>query len=178
MPEPIIQHEVTATGLSQKFFDDEVIASIVEMTNLYAKRDKGKHDFNTDASEIRLFIGMLLLTGYSPLPRRKLYWENTADVHNSAMADAMSRNRFEEILSVLHLSDNINLDKNDKMAKVRPFYDMIVKRCIQNRPNSPDLSVDESMLPYYGRNNSKQRMQNKPVRTGYKMWVLLNLLDM
>ena len=27
------------------------------------------------------------------------------------------------------------------------------------------------MVPY-GRNNSKQRMQNKPVRSGYKMWVL------
>ena len=32
------------------------------------------------------------------------------------------------------------------------------------------------MLLYYGRNNSKQRMQNKPVRSGYKMWVLAESL--
>ena len=119
-----------------------------------------------------LFIAMLLLTVHSPLPRGKLYQGNSSDIHNAAMSNGMSRNHFEEILSVFHLSDNINLDKQDKMTKIRPFNDMIAKRCIENRPNSPDISADESMLPYYGRNNSKQRMQNKPVRSGYKMWVL------
>ena len=28
------------------------------------------------------------------------------------------------------------------------------------------------MLPYYGRHSSKQRIVGKPVRMGYKMWVL------
>ena len=28
------------------------------------------------------------------------------------------------------------------------------------------------MLPYYVRNSSKKRIQNKAVRSGYKMWVL------
>ena len=117
-------------------------------------------------------MAMLLLTGYTCLPRRRLYWENRDDVHNASMANAMSRNRFENILSHLHLSDNLNLAQNDKMAKVRPFYDLIVQRCFKYRPNTVDLSVDESMLPYFGRNGSKQRIQNKPVRSGYKMWVL------
>ena len=40
------------------------------------------------------------------------------------------------------------------------------------RVNEEDYSFDEAMLPYFGRNNSKQRIQNKPVRVGYKMWVL------
>ena len=79
----------------------------------------------------------------------------------------MSCNRFEEIFSILHLSDNMNLDKQDKMTKIRPLYDMTTKRCIENRPNSSDLPNDESMLPYYCQNNSKQR--NKPVRSGYKL---------
>ena len=34
------------------------------------------------------------------------------------------------------------------------------------------MAVDEAMIPYFGKNNSKQRIQNKPVRVGYKMWVL------
>ena len=58
------------------------------------------------------------------------------------------------------------------MSKVRPFYDMMNAKCLKLRPNSPNLSVDEAMLPYFGRNSCKQRMQNKPVRVGYKMWVL------
>ena len=120
-------------------------------------------------------LSMLLLTGYNPLPRRKLYWENSSDVHN-AMSKARSCNCFEEILSILHLSDNMNLDKQDKMTKSRPFYDMIAKRCTENQPNSPDLSVGESMLPYYGQNNRKQQMQNKPAHSRYKMWVLAETL--
>ena len=69
----------------------------------------------------------------------------------------------------------MNLAQNDIFANLRPFYELIAKRCYDNRPNSADLSVDESMLPYYGRNNSKQRIQNKPVRSGYKMWVSAEL---
>ena len=121
---------------------------------------------------MRLFLATILLTGYVPLPRRKLYWENSPDVHNEALSNAMSRNRFEDILSNLHFSDNLKLDPNDKMTKVRPLHTLIIKRCFDNRPNTPDLSVDESMILYYGRNNSKQWIQNKPVRSGYKMRVL------
>ena len=101
-----------------------------------------------------------------------MYWEDSSDVLNTAMSSAMSRNRFEELLSVLHLSDNMKLDTSDKLSKVRPFSDLIVRRCVEFRPNSENLSVDESTLLYYGRNNSKQRIQNKPIRSGFKMWVL------
>ena len=88
------------------------------------------------------------------------------------MSNTMSRKFFEEILSVLHLSDKINPDKQNKMTKIRPFFDMTTKSCIENWPDSPDLSADESVVPYYVQNNSKQRMQSKPVRSGCKMWVL------
>ena len=70
------------------------------------------------------------------------------------------------------MSENVKLDTGDKLAKVKPFYYVVVRRCIEFRPNSENLSVDEPMLPYYGRNNSKQRIQNKPTRTAFKMWVL------
>ena len=46
------------------FFADETMEYMVRMTNTYARRDKGKHTFTTDVNEIRLFLAMLLLTGY------------------------------------------------------------------------------------------------------------------
>ena len=88
------------------------------------------------------------------------------------MSDAMSRNCFEELLSVLHLSDNMKLNTSDKLAKVRSFDNLIVCHFTEFQSNSENLSVDESMLPYYSRNNNKQQIQNKPVRLGFKMWVL------
>ena len=35
-----------------------------------------------------------------------------------------------------------------------------------------DLSIDESMVPYFGRHSCKQFIRAKPVRFGYKLWVL------
>ena len=154
------------------FFDDVVINHIVEMTNLYAHRDKNKPTFSIDADEIRAFLAILLLSGYNPRPRTRMYWESNAFVHCSPLADIMTRKRFEEVMACFHLCDNDNLDRSDKMSKVRPFFNLINKRCLKNRSNLSNLSVDEAMLPYFGRNSSKQRIPNKPIRVGYKVWVL------
>jgi len=163
---------LSPVAIFNAFFDDDIVEFMVSMTNLYAQRDKGKHGFSTDVNEMRLFLAMLLLTGYVVLPRRKMYWENSDDVFNKVMSDAMSRNRFEDILSVLHLCDNQNLDSRDPMAKMRPLFAQVNQKCLQYFLNEEHLSIDESMLPYYGRHGSKQRIVGKPIRMGYKMWVL------
>ena len=118
------------------------------------------------------FLAILIITRYNSLPQRKMYWENSDDVSCPAIANTMSRNRFEELMSVIHLADNQNLIEGDKMAKLRPYYDLLNHQCRNLMPNRNNKSVDESMIPYYGRNSSKQRIQNKPVRVGYKMWVM------
>ena len=39
---PITQQNVILVGLFEQFFDDDVIAFIVNMSNLYANKNKGK----------------------------------------------------------------------------------------------------------------------------------------
>jgi len=121
---------LTPCALFDLYFDDEVMQLLVDMTILYAKRDKGKHSFLIDVPEMRLFLAILLVSGYCILPRRRLYWQNLPDVYNKAVSEAMSRNRFEEILSVFHLCDNNRLVPDDKMAKVRSFYAAMNERCL------------------------------------------------
>ena len=164
--------KITPFGIFNLFFDDAVLQYIVDMTNLYATRDKGLVGFSTNSSEIRTFIAILLLSGYNDRPRLRMFWEKSPDVYCEAVSNAMSRTRFEDIMKCFHICDNLNLARGDKMAKVRPFFDMINQRCLDNRANLPNLSIDEAMLPYYCRNSSKQRIQNKPIRVGYKMWVM------
>ena len=36
------------------------------------------------------------------------------------------------------------------------------------------LSIDESIVPYYGRHGLKQHIHGKPIRFGYKVWCLCN----
>ena len=98
-----------------------------------------------------------------------MYWETCELVGCAGVSQAMNRRRFEHLMSCFHLTDNVSLEEGDKMAKVRPFCNLINERCLKNRAKLPNLSIDEAMLPYFDRNTSKQRMQNKPIRVGYKM---------
>ena len=34
-----------------------------------------------------------------------------------------------------------------------------------------DLSIDETVVPYFGKHGAKQFIRGKPIRYGYKMWV-------
>ena len=47
-------------------------------------------------SEIRLVIAILLVSGYVPLVNRRMYWENSEDVHNAAVSSTMPVNCFEK----------------------------------------------------------------------------------
>ena len=40
-----------------------------------------------------------------------------------------------------------------------------------NSPNESNISIDESMIPYFGRHGCKQFIRGKPIRFGFKAWV-------
>ena len=160
-----MRRDITPAYIFDLFFDDEVINYTVTMTNLYAMQ-RGKPTFSVTADEIRGVLAILLISGYVQLPSRRMFWENSDDVHNPAVSSIMSVNRFEEILRNLHFADNKNLPTGDKMAKVRPLYSMSNERFLLFWPQEQDMNVDESMIPYYGKHSAKQfiRGDTNPLR--------------
>ena len=58
------------------------------------------------------------------------------------------------------------------MGKVRPLMTMLNERFQLFWPVENELSIDESMVPYYGRHSTKQFIRGKPIRFGYKLWCL------
>ena len=70
-----------------------------------------------------------------------------------------------------HLADNSNLDKEDKFQKVRLLIDKLNEQFLANYLPEQSVSIDESMVPCFGRHGCKQYMRNKPVKFGYKFWV-------
>ena len=58
------------------------------------------------------------------------------------------------------------------MAKVKPLYDILNEKLRRFNVVYVDLSIDESMMPYYGSHSCKQFIREKPIRFGYKLWVL------
>ena len=116
-------------------------------------------------------ITILLVSGYVDLPRQPFYQKHNEDTQNTIVSSLLSHNRFDEIMQNLHLADNSNLDKEDKFAKVRPLIDKLNEQCLANYLPEQSVSIDESMVPYFGRHGCKQHMRNKPVKFGYKFWV-------
>ena len=149
-------------------FDDDVVNLMVKYTNQYAAKRNRLGDCSE--SEMKCFVAILLFSGYVDVPRKDMYWEMSLDTHNALVSDAMSRDRFKFIMSNLHVCNNDELDVSDRFAKVRPLIQIINDRCISFTPHKENHSVDESMVPYFGRHGAKQFIRGKPIRYGYKFW--------
>ena len=68
----------------------------------------------------------------------------------------MTKNEFEESKQFLHLADNESLDKTDRFPKIRPLFDTVKKLCVTYYKSEQHLSVDESIVPYFGKHGAKQ----------------------
>lgn len=60
----------------------------------------------------------------------------------------------------------------DRLHKIRPMINHLKKKFKETFYPSRHLSVDESMIPFKGRSSMKQYMPNKPIKRGFKVWVL------
>ena len=167
-------HNWTHLRTFELFFDSELVEHIVQMTNQYAIEKGTVGWIPLTISELRCFLGILMLSGYVELPSYRMYWEEAPDVQHSLFKNAMPRNRFSLILQNLHFCENNNIDPVDKCGKVRPLLDMMRQRCHKYAILTEAVNVDESMIPYYGKfgQKLKQRMPLKPIRSGYKVWCL------
>ncbi|CAI6356801.1 unnamed protein product [Macrosiphum euphorbiae] len=89
----------------------------------------------------------------------------------------MPVNRFSWLLSHLHLNDNSVIPKKgdanyDKLYKVRPFLNLVLKNSQAVYNPNRIVAIDESMIKFKGRHSSKQYMPKKPIKRGYKVWAL------
>ena len=120
--------------------------------------------------EIKVFLGILVVSGYNPLGSIRDYWSTGDDLRNNAMYKAMRRYRFEVIIKCPHFKDNNKSDKYDKYSKIRPLFDHLEEKFIQHFIPSQKISHNKAMIQYFGRHSCKQAIRNKPIRFGYKVW--------
>ena len=165
----VSDNDCTPLSLFERFFDDVVINQIVTETLRYASQ-KSSHDFKITPADLKVFLGILIISGYVVLPGRRCYWSVDDDMRNIAVSNAMSRNDFEKMLRFLHVADNNKLDSSDKFAKITPLFKLLNERYLRYFQPAQNISVDESMVPYYGRHSAKQFIRGKPIRFGYKVW--------
>ncbi|XP_047116201.1 piggyBac transposable element-derived protein 3-like [Schistocerca piceifrons] len=143
----------------RQLLDDKIVENAVDQTNLYAIQKDISKPINTDKNKIEQFFGCCMYMSIYRLPSSRMYWKTTTRI--PAVADVMSRNRWEQLKSGLHFNDNETIDQADTLYKIRPFLEPLVEN-FRRIPMSEKLSVDEQMIPFKGRHTLKNYVKNKP----------------
>ena len=154
------------------FFNEDILNRIHFETNLKSVQ-KNKPAAVTE-DELKVFLGINIVMGYHRLPTIKSYWNTAEDLNVPVVSKAMRRERFQTILSNLHVNDNTKMDpkKKDKLFKIRPLLEHLNDVFGKLRSMREHLSIDESMIRFKGRSSLKQYNPMKPIKRGYKLWCL------
>jgi len=152
----------------------ELIEDITFETNRYKVELNRNRVRNISVSEMKVFLGIILYMGVIKLPNRRMYWG--AEARQQHVVDVMTINRFEEIMSVLHVNDNASQKKigepgYDRLHKVRPVLDKLRLAYQAVTISESHQAVDEQIIPFKGRHSMKVYMAKKPKKWGYKAWV-------
>lgn len=151
------------------FFDNDLMSLIMKESNIYALQKNDELDLTME--ELHVFLGVLLLSGYGKYPNKRLYWTNSDDVPK-IVQQSIRLKRFEKILKLFHLNDNTKRDPQDRLYKIRPLISKLNNNFKKHGGLDENLSIDESMVPYYGKHYAKQYIRGKPIRFGYKNWAI------
>ena len=160
------------------FFTDEILNHITFQTNLcnneisHARGTKPVSPVSRE--EIKKLFGIILFMGIEKFHNRRMYW-NPVTLSKVISESNMTRNRFDELLRVLHFNNN-TFQKNpgevgyNCLFKLQPIIDHF--RHVFSTSGIPEtmLAVDEMMVAFKGRYKLKVYLPAKPAKCGYKLW--------
>lgn len=157
--------------LYKLFFDNDIEQLFVDCTKRYAVQ-KNDPNFSIDIPDLWDFLTIITLSSYNTRPQFSMFWSTEEDISCPLVKELMSRNYFRKIKAYLHVCDNNDISGDDKWAKLRPLFDLVNEKLVQFGVFAEHLSIDEQMVPYFGRHSCKMFIRGKPIRFGYKNWVL------
>ena len=127
---------------------NELVKHICNRTNLYATQNE--REFATNPEEIRAFLGINYIMSISKLPNVKCYWSVDSYLSNDVVRNAMSGNRFMNILQNLPFTYNQTACKADKAYKMRIVTNHLNKAFHDAMSDVEMQSIDEHMTKFKG----------------------------
>ena len=107
----------------------------------------------------------------SKLPNAKCYLSVDMYQSNDGVRNAVTRNRFKNILLILHFTDNQTADKSGKAYKIRIAINHINKAFQDAMSDVKRQAIDELMTKFNGRLSCKQYIKpSKSIKWGFKWW--------
>lgn len=164
--------QMTPVHTFELFFDNDIFQLLqFEMTRYAIRSGRSIPEFTVE--EIKKCFGVLILSGYVPVPDRGDMWSNDNDLRNQLVAESIRRDRFDQFMANCHWADNNDVSTRDKLWKIRPLIDRVQTNFRKFYfPTCTGLNFDEAMIKYFGRHGCKQFIPVKPIRFGFKVWCL------
>jgi Transposase IS4 len=183
------ENKVKSRGMEQcrypvdyfmKMFGEKTFQMLLEQTNIHRRNLKlqGKIQEKVDLvtmKELRQVVGILMYISVVRMPNTRMFWSK--NMGHPAVNQVMPRERFENIIMLMHMSDNREqpapgAPNYDKLYKVRKLLEYLNINFQQHAEMEKVVSVDEQMIPFKGRLGFKVYMKNKPAKWGIKIWAL------
>jgi hypothetical protein len=147
------------------FISDDFVDMVSHKSKLYCVR-KGAADKAALMTRDNLLtsMGLMFLSGYMTPAQKELWWENRQDTQHLYVKKAMSRDTFRFVTANTYFVEPEDQDLTDPFWKVRPLFTEINNTAKQLVQQSEFVSVDESMIRYFGPHPLKQAIREKPER--------------
>ena len=108
--------------------------------------------------------------GYHRLSKHEEHWSESG-----YLGEFLSLIRYEQIHRYFTFRDRTTAPRKDDETfawQVESIGSIIKQNCKENWLSSSHLAIDEVMIAYRGRSSHKVKFSNKPIKEGYKVWVL------
>ena len=103
------------------------------------------------------------------------YWRNSKLYKTAIPPETISRNRFQLLLACIHFANNITIEADDRIGKIRPLAEKL--NAIFQRAYIPaeDVVIDETLVPWRGRLVFRQFIPNEANKYGIKLFKLCSV---
>ena len=180
-----VSRESSPMDIYQLLINDEVINHIVLETNRYAnqtitskpptKNSRLYKWTDTNPEEVKKFLGLVQWMGLVRLGTLESYWAKHGIYKQCIPRLIMPRNRFQALLSMIHFSNNEEIQQGDRLAKIQPLVELLQKNFQHFFTPDEDIVIDETLIPWRGRLIFRQYIPNKAHRYGVKLFKLCSV---
>lgn len=184
-PKGIARQKITPEDCFSLYFDDNIIDLLTQYTNIkinyirnkYARERDAKQ---TDAMEMRGYIGILLMAGVMKMGRLNTnqIFDHVKHTGIDAIYLTMSEQRFKFLTRSLRFDDigDRQVRANvDKLAPIREFVDLFLGNFQKYFVPSAEMTLDEQLLAFRGRCSFRQYIPSKPAKYGIKVFALVDV---
>ena len=130
--------------------------------------------FDTSVNEMKVFVG-LILQSVNSKSQNSMYFSTRESISTPFFPKIMSGCCFDLIQKFLHLTDNSQITPDrpqQKLAKIKPFIDLLLPIFRENFIPYKQICIDESLLGWKEMLCWVQYIPSKRQRFGTKFYVL------